>query len=41
LTLINPEWIDLSELNRIKFYNSVDIKELIRKAKEVLKAKVK
>ncbi len=29
----NPEWIDLSELNRLKFYNSVDVEELIRKAK--------
>ncbi len=37
----NPEWIDLSELNKLKFYNSVDVEELIRKAKEVLKAKGK
>ena len=27
-----PEWINLSDINKIKFYNSVDSVKLIRKA---------
>jgi len=27
-----PEWIDISEIGKIKFYNSVDSKEVVREA---------
>lgn len=32
-----PEWIDLSEVEKIKFYNSIDSLEIIKKAIEVYK----
>ena len=30
-----PEWIDLGRIDKIKFYNSVDAVEIIKKAKEI------
>ncbi len=32
-----PEWIDLNEVEKIKFYNSIDSVKLINKAKRMLK----
>ena len=34
-----PEWVDLKNINKIKFYNPVDSVKLIKKAVKVLKSK--
>ena len=32
-----PEWIDLNEIEKIKFYNFIDSLEIINQARKVLK----
>jgi hypothetical protein len=32
-----PEWIDLKDIGEIKFYNSIDSEEIIKKALQVIK----